>query len=769
MLTSLARWPLTNLYAERGRWFLWLPVWFGLGIAVYFQLPDEPSLFVALLVPTAAAALSGALLATGGRWTLASTIVLVASLGFATAKVRTETVRAPVLPVAISDAKITGRIVGMEGRVDGGRRLWVDVAAIRDLPEALTPARIVVYQRKAPEALKIGDAIALTADLRPPSSPTRPGGFDFARQNFFEQIGAVAFTAAPIERHAALAAGEPPPGIMTRLTLWLAEFRRGIGVRIENAVPGETGAIAKALMTGERGAITEATNQAYRDSGIFHILSISGLHMAIMGGSVFAALRFLLAAVPALALRYPVKKWSAATAALAAFAYLLISGGAHATVRSFIMILIMFLAILVDRPALALRNVALAALAILAIAPESLFNAGFQLSFAAVAALLAGYEFYRARNDRRRRLGLVNPARAEGPMRWLHGLWLFVAATVATTLLAGLATAPIAAFHFHHAQLYATATNLIAVPISNLVVMPAALGAFLAMPLGLEAYPLTVMRYGIDAMTAAATWVAGWPGATAAIAAFPPAALMFLLAGGAWIVIWQRRWRWLGLPLIVAGAALVADREPPDLLVGEDGRLVAVRHDGRLSALEAPQTTFALTRWLTADGDTRTPEEARRRSGFRCDLEGCTARLGARLIAVPRSPAALVDDCALAGIIILSFPRPAACRTPALVIDQARLAREGAHAITITGDNRLEIETVAAWRGRRPWTAAGLAGARQDYWRHRYRSSAPGNAPGSNEGGAVDTTRTAPDAQAWPDPLDPEWNDGYPLYWGRGR
>jgi competence protein ComEC len=394
----------------------------------------------------------------------------------------------------------------------GGAGLWIDVRKIEDLPADLTPARIIVYQRKRAEELSIGDNIRLTADLRPPSRSARPDGFDFARQNYFDRSGAIAFTARPIELETD-AKALPPLSRTERLTLGLAEFRRHIGERIERALPGEVGAIAKALMTGERGGISEETNEAYRDAGIFHILSISGLHMAIMGGSVFVAIRFVLAGIPAIALRWPIKKWAAAAAPIAAFGYLLISGGAHATIRSFIMIVIMFLAILVDRPALAMRNVALAALFILAVIPESLFNAGFQLSFAAVTALVAGYEAYRIRTDQRRRQGLGIVSQAIGRMKWLRGLWQFLAGTIATTLLAGLATAPIAAYHFHQTQTFAVATNLIAVPLSNLVVMPAALAAFLAMPLSLEAYPLALMKLGIDGTTHAARWVAGWSGA----------------------------------------------------------------------------------------------------------------------------------------------------------------------------------------------------------------------------------------------------------------
>src|SRR4029450_3714981 len=216
------------------------------------------------------------------------------------------------------------------------------------------------------------------------------------------------------------------------------------------------GAIANALITGERGGISEATNQAFRDSGLFHILSISGLHMVIMAGAVFFSIRLLLAAVPAIALRYPIKKWAAAGAMAGAFGYLMISGAAFATVRSYIMISIMFLAVMLDRPALALRNVALAALAILLVWPGGLFGPGFQMSFAAVVALVAAYEWLRGREEERAAVTM------RGSLR--QGL-LFFGGIITSTRVAGLAVAPFGISHSHNTQQFAILANLIAIPI----------------------------------------------------------------------------------------------------------------------------------------------------------------------------------------------------------------------------------------------------------------------------------------------------------------
>jgi competence protein ComEC len=225
------------------------------------------------------------------------------------------------------------------------------------------------------------------------------------------------------------------------------------------------------------------------------------------------------------------------------------------------------------------------------------------------------------------------------------------------------------------------------------------------------------MKLGIDGMTYAARWVAGWSGAVVAIPAFPETALIVMLAGGLWLCLWIRPWRWFGVPVVLLGAGLAANIERPAILVGEEGRLVAVRGPSGLSAIEAPATTFALKRWLAADGDTRAPDEVRKRSAFYCDLAGCIAKVAGKTVAVPRSPAALPEDCRRADMIILSFPRPAGCSGRAQVLDRQHLFENGALAVFTDPHHPPRILSVEDGRGRRPWSHAGLEQARRAYWR----------------------------------------------------
>lgn len=750
----------TDFDVERERWFLWVPPVFALGIAAYFKLLFEPGLATALLP------LAGLLLMTWmlrrSPWIVVVQISAIAAAGFAAAKLRTETVRAPVLVQSLRAAEVEGVVEQIERRANGSQRVTMRVRQISGLPAEWTPRRIRIRLGKTAPGFELGQMIIVRARLAPPPPPVIPRGYDFARAAYFQGIGAVGYALSPPK----LAPVQVASSGLDAVWLWLQELRADIGRKIEAALPGETGVIANALMTGERSGISEETSDLYRDAGIFHILSISGLHMAIMGGSVFALVRFTLAAFPAIALRFPIKKWAAVAATLATFGYLLISGGAYPTIRSFIMITVMFFAIFLDRPAIALRNVALAALLILVALPESLFNVGFQLSFAAVIALVAAYEAHRARTQRRRRLGLIMPP-ATGLLRWLSLVWALLIGAIATTVIAGTATAPFAAFHFHTAQVYSVLTNMLAIPVSNLIVMPAALAAFVMMPLGLEALPLAVMGWGVDVMTWSAREVSSLTGAVVAIPSFSETALHLMIFGGLWLLLWRRAWRWCGLVLFIAGLWLATDARRPAVLISRDAAVVAVRGpDGGLSARRARRGAFELGRWLEHDGDTRQPKQAwhqrGRSSPFRCDLDGCTVRVGGRTLAIPRSYAALVDDCRRADVLVMTFRKPAGCRTPRHVVDFLSLKRTGAQAIYLTGDG-LRFETVESVRGHRPWTVAARLEAQAAFWRYRRLSRKTVKRREEADGkGEFDGTR---EKKVQPREFRPEIEDGHPLYW----
>ena len=361
-----------------------------------------------------------------------------------------------------------------------------------------------------------------------------------------------------------------------RLKIPIANLRAAVGDRIETALPGDTGEIANALITGDRQGIPDETTEALRQSGLGHMLAISGLHMALVAGAVFGFLRGFFALSPNLALKRPIKKWAAAGALAAAAFYLVLSGASIATQRSFIMMAVMLVAVLLDRRAFSVRNVAVAATIVLFLTPEAILTASFQMSFAATLALIAGFEVIAER--RRQRLAIGPPAERT----LARTIFSLIGGLLLTSILAGLATAPFAAFQFNRTAPLSLIANLLAVPALSLLVMPMALVAVVLMPFGLEGPPLGVADFGIAYITRVADNVAAWTGSAGLVPTAPVASLLLVSLGLVWLCLWRQRWRLAGLPIIGLGLVVAAFGPHPDLLVTEEGETIAVRGaDGR--------------------------------------------------------------------------------------------------------------------------------------------------------------------------------------------
>lgn len=701
------RLALETAWAERDRWPLWSPVCLGLGIGLYLALPFEPRPADAALAAAAAMALGLAV----WRWPglrPPGLAVLLAVAGFALGMARTHAVAAPVVRDRLGPVALIGRVVAV-AEVEAGYRVTLDRPTIAALAPSATPARVRVTVRGQAAAPVPGDWVQLSAILLPPTPPQEPGAYDFARQAYFQRLGAVGFATRPPRTVSSPEDALDASAFDWRLTL--AEWRHAIARRLSEGAGGAAGAIAAALIAGERGAVPEEIERAMQDSGLAHLLSISGLHLAFAAGLIFFLVRFALAAVEPVALAWPVKKIAAAAAILAAFAYMMLSGAAVPTQRSFITTAIVLLAVIVDRAAISLRLIAIAALIVLATQPESLFDISFQMSFAAVIALVAVYEAMRQRlGDWRAGLGPVGRGA------------LHLGGVAATTLIAGFATAPFAAYHFNRFVDYGLVANLIAVPLTGFVIMPLGLLALILMPFGLEGFALWPMGRAIDLMVDVARTVAGWPGAVLGVPAMPDAALLLTVGGGLWLCLWRRRWRLLGLlPMAVAGALhLHAGR--PDLLVDQEGRLLAVRRAAGGLAFSDPRAQrLARETWVRRDGEIEPPVSVFPASGasedgrLRCDRDGCIYRVRGARIALLRRPAALEEDCRSADVVIApSFRVGGRCSGPRIVIDRDDLRRDGAHAVRIAADGQIDVATVAARRGRRPWSGGAFAGAEEE-------------------------------------------------------
>jgi competence protein ComEC len=680
-----------QLDAEQGRWFLWLPVFFGAGVGIYFELLQEPDFSLSLGLFLAAQALR--MLARGSLFAfLLTSILLCITAGFFAAKLRTDVMAAPVLQ-RHGAFELEGFVESFDRQNAKRGRAVIRLASMkRDGSEvAERPFRVRISIR-GEAALTPGSAIKLRAILGPPPEPVLPGGYDFARMSYFQGIGASGY---------ALTKPEPMEGRHLPLDLKfrarLAELRARIGARITGVLPGQTGEIAAALTVGQTAGLDETTLNDFRGSGLAHIYSISGLHMSLVAGAVFWFLRWALALFPAIALRLPVRTLAGGAALICVTVYLALSGAAIAAVCSYLMIAVVFLAILLNRPALSLRNVALAGLLILIVLPDSLIDISFQMSFAATAALIAGYErfgrylHFEARNVRER-------------LTW-QPVYI-VGGVLVTTATAGLAVEPFSAYHFHNLTPYAALGNLLGGPPVDLLAMPAMIVALIAMPFGLDEWPLKIMGYGIDAMMAVAKWVAAIPGSIVAVPAFPFAALIVIVAGGLWLVIWRRPWRLLGLAAIGAGLALTSIHDRADVLVDRDAKVAAIRDkDGKLQAPKSRRAYYTVTQWLKADGDGRTPKDASEGAGWQCDAYSCIALVKGKLVSFIAKPDAIHDDCERAAILIAPLDIRPPCPAPRIILDRGALWEKGSAAIEIS-ETGLTLRTASEKRGVRPWSPA---------------------------------------------------------------
>lgn len=681
------RWLRDALLAEQERWPVWLPALVGAGIAVYFALPEEPPRFVA------AGCVGGtALLAVMLRRRAAApaaVAILACAIGFGAAVWRTDQVAAPVLPYRIGPLPIEGRVIAITDVAGGGASLVLDRIRLVGRHPSAIPERARLRMRGRQPAPAVGARVHVLGVLMPPPPPAAPDAYDFGRTAWFARIGAVGYVMGAVEVIAPPEAGFAGPAV--RLT----RARHDMNLAIRAALGPPAGAIAAAVLTGDESGVDSATNLALRDAGLGHLLSISGLHMAMVAGILFFVVRGGLALIPPIALRHPIKKWAALAALLGAFGYLLLSGSSYPAQRSFLMTAAGLGAVMIDRSPISMRVLAVAAGVLLLATPEALLNVSFQLSFAAVGALIALYEALGAR---------LHPDRSGGFGRRALS-WLM--ASFASGLVCELALAPIAAYQFNRVTVFGAVANLVAIPLFGVWIMPAGILALALLPLGLAGPALTVMGWGIDLLLALAHWVAAWPHAVVPVRSMPPSAFVLIAAGQTWLLLWQRRWRWLGLAPVAAGIALAAAMPPPDMLVARDGRLVAVRGaDGALAFSSLRRGAFARDLWLRRDGEPVPPSSGRPARAARCGADPCLFDTPGGLPVAYLTKTPRADFACPAAAILVAAATAGPCRAGRVLIDRAGLATGGAHALWFTSDGGVRVTTVQAERGDRPWSRA---------------------------------------------------------------
>ncbi len=689
---------VTALTHERAQWILWLPVGLGMGIVGYFELPFEPPIW-----PTVTFTLSFVILSfvcTRDFWKVCAISGAMISLGFAIAQWQTESVRAPILKTRHGPVIVQGEVVRIEPTLRGGKVILA-APLIARLSKEQTPRRIrLTFKNKTLglSHLGPGDIVSALAILRPPPPPAMPGSFDFQRRAYFKGIGAYGFVLGDLTR-----IGVSTQGGIIGLKNQIEHLRLRISEHVRNANPTPSGAVAAALLTGHRGYIPKSTLEAIRDAGIAHLLAISGLHIGLVAGIVFAAIRLIFAALPTIGLRINGKKAAALVAIPAAFAYAILAGFTVPTERALLMTCLMLVGVLIDRRTLTMRSVCWAAMIVLLFSPESLVGPGFQMSFAAVTALIAAYTWL----SERRRVDIERHAHqslAGKGITYLGGVLL-------TTLIAGLATSPFAVYHFQHVAVFGLITNAIAVPIAALWVMPAGVLSMITMPFGQDAVPLWIMFKGIDLILASASWIATLPGAAADIAAPSTLSLSLVVIGGLWLTLWKQNWRALGLPVFIVGLLGPIYAQKPDIVVDGDARIVAVsgrEHDLMLSSNR--RARFEAATWQRRMGNSITPQAWARdgeviKDGLRCDAHGCTYKKSTVLVSISLDEGTLSEDCSRSHFVIALVPIRTSCPTRWGSIDRFDLWRYGTHAIYFERDGPT-IRTVNGDRGNRPWVNA---------------------------------------------------------------
>ena len=670
----------------------WALILIASGIGLYFALPFEPPrhyILIALIMVTMSwfAADKHPKINTG------LTIALLVLTGLALAHYRTEAVKTPLLDKTakaynlrmIVEKATPGRAsrIRYEGRL-------LELSSTK--PQAL-PKRIRISMVDQGPRFEYGDIICTRAVLKRPGGPLMPGGYDFGWRLWFQSIGGTGFTISPARR-----CGEGRK-VKSNTSWIIARIRATISERLQAGLAPREEALARTIILGDRGQINSADLEALRQAGLGHLLAISGLHMAVFAGTLFFLVRAGLALNPTWAEALPIKKYAALIALSGGLSYFMTSGQTIPTQRAFIMIVILFLAIILERPGLTLRNVILAAMVILVLQPEALLQPGFQMSFAAVTALIAVYDLKLKYDNRRHERSGNLPVKKSTVTQLLS----FGFGICLTSLVATVATAPFALYHFHQISYMGPLANMFAIPVFSLAVMPLVVLSLGMMPLGLETVPLQCLTISIDALLAIAHWSASFKPAVFHLGAINASSVIFASLAALIAIFANKTQKWGAFVLLAAAFMTAKPFQKPDVLISDKGDVVAIRGlDNRLYASDGRKGEFALAKWLKAEGDGRHPVETRENNTFTCDATACTGMVKGKRVTLLRSLAALSDVCNQSDIIIYRFEIKRRCPATMMKIARFALSHGGAHALYIDQE-KIKAITSEDKRRHRIW------------------------------------------------------------------
>ena len=674
------------LEKERDQLPLWLPVALGCGIAAWFNLAS-PALWLAFICLCAAAGLFAVMRGQGRRTGSALfRFFLFAALGCGLIWLRSLQVAAPVLERPVV-TRFNAEIERVEPVL---ARDMVRLVLVTGEDSQLPPrVRVnVPLERAAPELQK-GAVIELRARLMPPAMPALPGAYDFSERAWFLGLGATGQALGDIR---ILVPADP--------LFAFSAYRQRLSAHVQAQMPGAAGAIGATLATGDRGAISEADAEAMRRSGLAHLLSISGLHVTAVVGAIYLLVLKTLALSPPLALRFRLPIVAAACAALAAVGYTLMTGAQVPTIRACVAALLVLVALMMGRSAITLRMVAAGALFVLIFWPESLVGPSFQLSFAAVTAIIALHEHPQVK-------ALVM-LREE---HFIRRVGRFIFSLFLTGLVVEIALMPIALYHFHKAGLYGALANIIAIPLTTFVIMPLEALALWLDGVGLGAPVWWLCGKALGSLIALAHFVSSRPGAVTMLPSMPVAAFAMVLLGGLWICLWRERWRYLGLLPVLTGALMIIANRAPDIYITGDGRHVGIRNDrGELAMLRTGGGDFIRDIMLENAGVDGESQALENWPDARCNDDSCLVSLtgdGRKWVLLATrssryiSALALSAACRRADIVVSDRRLPASCQPSWIKADRSLLSRVGGMTIDL---EKQKVSTALEWTGRHQWT-----------------------------------------------------------------
>ena len=589
MFKNLINYIRDQFEANRSRWSLWFPVAFATGIGIYFLLPVEPGKWLTLGLIECLILL--AVLFRYRPKVLYGLMVPACILsGFAYIQIRTIYLSGHQYPAPEGRNYYSGRIVVMDYNSRGNIRLTL--TDLQNFDGKPIPGKFRISLRPQPGHLYTGQCVEFVGVLMSRPHSVIPGGYQFDRKQFYQGLSGSGYSesrALPVDCAVS-------PGFIAGLSAQIDKIRQNIIRRIKKLLPPAEASVTAAIVAGEQGGIKTKLINNYRDSGLAHFLSISGLHMTMIAGLMFFLIRLAVALIPPLALRLDSKKLAAWFAILISVVYLLISGAAIPSQRAFIMTFIVLLGVLTNRRAISMKTIALAAFLVLLVSPEALIGASFQMSFAAVIALIAFYEKFASRLSR-----FLNGAPDRLLPLWRRTIRIIVAyflGIMITDLVASLATLPFAVFHFNRIAVYTSLANLSAGPVIGFIIMPFTLLSLILMPLGLESGALKIVGLGIGWVNDITAWVSSLPSAGLPVLSMPLWGFLLIIFGGLWLMLWITRWRWWGIPAIVIGFASISLAERPDVLIDKTAEVVAIKaSDGNMVILPGRGNNFVKSVW----------------------------------------------------------------------------------------------------------------------------------------------------------------------------